>query len=117
MRSCVVKMWNFRRKQPRQRIKGDPGPKRLQVVLATEQREKRDDVKSYVDIQRDVTKLLKDQHCFALHMGVASDVNIRRVVTRVQFDQRYFAQHMGAASDANILTVVTRLQTEKHCFA
>jgi hypothetical protein len=50
-------------------------------------------------------------------MGVASDVNIRRVVSRVQREQQCFAKHMGVASDVNIRRVATKVQRDQQCFA
>jgi hypothetical protein len=117
MRSWVVKMWGLRRKQQSQCIKGHLGSILLQMVRATDQREKRDDVGSCVNIRMVVTRVQLDQHCFAKHMGVASDVNIRMVATRVLGDQHCFAKHMGAASDVNFQTVVARVLGAQQCFA
>jgi hypothetical protein len=115
--SCVVKMWGFQRKKQRQGCEGHPGRKMLQMVQATDQRAKRDDVVSYVSIQTVVTSVQIVQQCIAWHMAVARDVNIPMVVARVQFDQRYFAQYMGVASDVNIRKVVGRVLRDQHCFA
>jgi hypothetical protein len=50
-------------------------------------------------------------------MEVESDVNIRMVVTRVLREQQCFATHMEVASDVYILRVVTRVQRDQLCFA
>jgi hypothetical protein len=57
MRSCVVKICGFRRKQQPKWIQGHPGPILLQMVMATKQRAKHDDVVSYVNIRRVVTRV------------------------------------------------------------
>jgi hypothetical protein len=60
-----------------------------------------------VNIPRVVTRVLRDQQCFAF--PGASDVGIQRVVTRVQSEQHWFARRTVEGSDVNFLRVVTRV--------
>jgi hypothetical protein len=117
MRSCVAKLWGFGRKQQRQRIKGHPGATNLQLVKAADQRAKRDDVESYVNIQTDVTRVLWDQHCFAQHMAGGRDVNFRRDVTSLLEDRQCFAQRMGVVGDVSIQMGVTRVRRDQRYIA